>query len=192
MYVEREAAGLGSPPEPFYTNDVESKNRVMKDQTCYKPQQLPAFVEEMKGMYEEQKQEIDKAVVGLGEYQLCQPYKLYEITSKEWFKKNQKQRERILQRFANAELKAVDQAVSFEVPLDVIDQDGPSTSNPLACTKLPTSIQHSKWVKGQAYLNDHSLYSQSPGGSDFSNVLVKSALSDRPHFVQKVSTRVQM
>ena len=29
----------------------------------------------MKGMYEEQKQEIDKAVVGLGEYQLCQPYK---------------------------------------------------------------------------------------------------------------------
>ena len=37
---KREAAGLGSPPEPFYTNDVESKNRVLKDQTCYKLQQL--------------------------------------------------------------------------------------------------------------------------------------------------------
>ena len=191
---KREAAGLGSPPEPFYTNDVESKNRVLKDQTCYKPQQLPAFVEAMKGMYEEQKQEIDKAVVGLGEYQLCQPYESYEIASKEWFNKSQKQWERILQRFANAELIAVDQAeqdnVSLEVPSDVIDEDGPSTSNPLACTKLPTSIQYSMWAKVQAYLEDQSSYTQSPGISDFSCVLVKSASSDRPHFVQKVSTNV--
>ena len=106
-------------------------------------------------MYEEQRQEIDKAVVGLGEYQLCQPYKSYGIASKEWFNKNQKQRERILQKFANAKLIAVDQAeqddVSLEVPSDVIDQDGPSTSNPLACTKLPTSIQYSMWAKILVY-----------------------------------------
>ena len=44
----REAAGLGSPLEPFYTNDVESKNRVLKHQTSYKPQQLSSFVESMK------------------------------------------------------------------------------------------------------------------------------------------------
>ena len=60
----------------------------------------------------------------VGEYQLCQPYKTYEVASiKEWFKKNQMQRERILQ------LKADDQAeqddVSLEVLSDVIDQGGP-------------------------------------------------------------------
>ena len=58
---KREAAGLDSLPEPFHTNDVESKNRVLKDQTCYKPQRLPSFVQSMKSMFEEQKQETDKA-----------------------------------------------------------------------------------------------------------------------------------
>ena len=101
---KREAASLASPPEPFYINDVESKNRVLKDQTCYKPQQLPSFVQSMKSMFEEQKQEIDKAVVGLGENQLCQEYKSYGVDTKEWFRKNQKQRERVLDRFAKAEV----------------------------------------------------------------------------------------
>ena len=85
----------------------------------------------MKGMYEEQKEKIDKIVVGLGDYQLCQPYKSYRVSSKEWSKKNQKQSERVLQRFPNAELKAVDQVdendASFEVPADELDQSGPST-----------------------------------------------------------------
>ena len=75
-----------------------------------------------------------------------------------------------LQRNANAQQESVRQ----EVPSDVIDQDGPSTSNPIACTKLPTSIQYSMWV--QAYLE--SSYAQSPEISDFSRVLVKSASND--------------
>ena len=32
----RESAGLGSPPEPYYTNAVESKNNVLKQQVQYK------------------------------------------------------------------------------------------------------------------------------------------------------------
>ena len=104
------------------------------------------------------------------------------------------QRERILQKFAKAQLKQVDQAeqddVSLDIPSDVIDEDGPSTSNPLACMKLPTSTQYSMWAKVQAYLDDQSSYTQSPGISDFSSVLVKSTSSDRPHFVQKVSANV--
>ena len=46
------------------------------------------------------------------------------------------------------------------------------------------------WAKVQAYIDDQSSYTQSPGVSDFSSVLVKSTSSDRPHFVQKVSTNV--
>ena len=36
------------------------------------------------------------------------PYRALEVESKEWFKKNQKQRQRILERFANAELPVID------------------------------------------------------------------------------------
>ena len=67
-------------------------------------------------------------MVGVGEYQLCQPYKSYDITSKEWFKKKQRQTARIIQRFAKAELNTVGQVeqnnVSPEAPSDVTDQDG--------------------------------------------------------------------
>lgn len=67
---KREEAGLGSPPDPFYVNDVESKNHVLKLQAEYKPQELPTFVETMKGLLQEQKHEIEKAMIGVGEYKL--------------------------------------------------------------------------------------------------------------------------
>lgn len=37
----REKAGLGSPPSPYYTNEVESKNKVLKEEVQYKSSQLP-------------------------------------------------------------------------------------------------------------------------------------------------------
>ena len=41
---QRIKVGLGDPPQPFYTNDVESLNNVIKHQTQYKAQQLPEFI----------------------------------------------------------------------------------------------------------------------------------------------------
>jgi len=45
----RESARLGSPPEPFYTNEVESKNNILKQQVSYKHSELPVFVDPIKG-----------------------------------------------------------------------------------------------------------------------------------------------
>ena len=67
---KRSLAGLGCPPQPFYTNDVESKNRMLKYQTNYRKQELLQFVEHMKELFMEQKSEIEKAIAGLGEYRL--------------------------------------------------------------------------------------------------------------------------
>ena len=194
---KRESAGLGSPPDPYYTNDVESKNRVLKHQNSYKPHQLPEFVQSMKSLYEDQKQEIDKAIVGIGEYKLSSPYMSYGIEAKDWFKKSQKQRERILDRFGKAKLSPAEHAVGISVhgtderePFgDKRDPDpGPSNSNPLQRTKLPASIQQSIWAKVQSYLEDESSYSKSPGVNDYTSVLVKSSSSERPHFVTKKSS----
>ena len=41
----RERALLGSPPQPYYTNEVESKNHVLKQHMKYKAAELPQFVE---------------------------------------------------------------------------------------------------------------------------------------------------
>ena len=41
----REDAGLGSPPEQYYTNEIESKNNILKQHVGRKAYQLPEFVE---------------------------------------------------------------------------------------------------------------------------------------------------
>ena len=155
----------------------------------------------MKSLYEDQKQEIDKAVVGIGEYTLSYPYLSYGVQAKDWFKKSQKQRDRILDRFGKAKLLAVpDTSTSTTVTgeKDSFTDEGnssyhdetdePCTSNPLQCTKLPQSIQQSMWAKVQSYLADESSYSKSPGVSDYTSVLVKSMSGERPHFVTKKAT----
>ena len=61
-------AGLGNPPKPFCTNDVQSHN-VIKKHTNYTAQALPQFVEKMKSLIVNRK-ELERAVVGIGEYRV--------------------------------------------------------------------------------------------------------------------------
>ena len=57
----RQKAGLGSPAEPYYTNEVESKNKLLKEEVQYKRSQLPDFINKMGEMMHNQKQEIERA-----------------------------------------------------------------------------------------------------------------------------------
>ena len=62
----REEAGMGSPPEPFYTNSSECINNVLKVKVDYKRTQLTLFVDKLRQLVEEQQREVEKAVVGCG------------------------------------------------------------------------------------------------------------------------------
>lgn len=119
---KQESAGLGSPPDPYYTNDIESKNRVLKHQNSYKPHQLPDFVKSMKSLYMYEAR-TDKAVVGIGEYALRIPYSSHGVQAKDWFKKNQKQRERILDHFSKAKLSSA----VYDTSTQVTDERDPFT-----------------------------------------------------------------
>ncbi len=72
------AAGLGSPPPPYYTNAVESLNRVTKLHTGHKKQQLPQFVEMMEELYNTQEREVAKALSGSGEYRVISTLKKHQ------------------------------------------------------------------------------------------------------------------
>ena len=65
----RQAAGLGNPPEPFYTNEIESIYRIIKRKTGKLAKEL----------IDEQKNKIEKAVVGVGEYRFCDEFKYLEL-----------------------------------------------------------------------------------------------------------------
>lgn len=55
----------------------------------------------MKGLLQEQKHEIEKAMIGVNEYKLLPSYSDLEVAHCQWFKKNEKQRHRLLDRFMN-------------------------------------------------------------------------------------------
>ena len=61
---KRIASGLGDPPEPFYTNDVESQNNIIKHQISYRAQELPEFISTM---MINQRKEIKKTAAGIGD-----------------------------------------------------------------------------------------------------------------------------
>ena len=96
-------AGLGNPPEPFYTNDVESQNNVIKHQTRYSAQELPQFISCMREMFICQREEIERAVIGMGEYRLSSRFSQLSVDSGKFFLMTGKQREKILKRFFAAE-----------------------------------------------------------------------------------------
>ena len=155
---KRILAGLGCPPEPFYTNDVESKNRVLKHQTNYRKQELPQFVEHMRELIMEQRSEVEKAVAGLGEYSLTSAYQHLGVETKRWFLKTEAQRKRAIAKFMTAKLveSVESQEAVSTVPCSA--QDGGSCSrecplplkdNPLRSTSLPQYTQDS--ICGKRY-----------------------------------------
>ena len=100
----RQAAGLGNPPEPFYTNEIESINRVIKRKTGYKASEWPEFCKLAKELIDEQKNEIEKAVVGVGEYRFCDEFKHLQLPLFKWSSMTKLQREKYLQKVAKLSL----------------------------------------------------------------------------------------
>ena len=64
----REKVGLGHPPAHFTTNGNESINNVIKQAIQYKEKNLDQLCDEMLALVKIQYQEMEKAVVCIGEY----------------------------------------------------------------------------------------------------------------------------
>lgn len=86
--------GLGSPRDPFYTNDVESANRIIKRKTNYKATEWPEFCKLAKELIEEQENEIEKAIIGVGEYKFDDNYAHLAIPLSKWSSMSQLQRKK--------------------------------------------------------------------------------------------------
>lgn len=165
----REKAGLGSPPTPYYTNEVESKNKLLKEEVQYKSSQLPDFVEKMKRLMEGQRQEIERAIIGSGEYRLRNEYRNLAVESSKWFKMTTEQRQRKIDRFRKAAV-VVDQPPHSNCPLDILS--------------LPSQLKESLWEKASDLAKDETAIVRAPGDGDESAWMVKSYSGKRPHFVK--------
>ena len=81
----REECGLGFPPAAFTTNASESLNAMLKHKVDYKKNELPLFIEKVKELVNEQRREVERAVIGRGKYRISEQYQFLAVPESQWF-----------------------------------------------------------------------------------------------------------
>ena len=185
----RESAGLGSPPGPFYTNDIESVNRVIKRKTNYKTSEWPEFCKLAQQLVKEQESDIEKAVIGIGEYRFKDEYKHLEIPLRKWGSMSATQREKHLKKIAAI---TMCQAQSKEVRRCGSSGDSHMSTTVLSMCdhqfnapglKLPPDILQNMFSKAEKLVTGANCIVSAPGTSTAK--LVESKSGQRPHYVTR-------
>ena len=172
--------GLGDSLDPYYTNDVESFNKVIKKQVKYKAQELPQFISLMSEMVENQKKEIEKAIVNMGEYRIIKSHQHLCVDKQKNFQMNITQCEKHLKRIFQEDLN------SSSLPSA---QKSPEDNPLLTLTSIPVYVLNRAW-EGSEHLSSSSSTSSniclSPGCSSRNEWLVKSGnpRHKQPYFVE--------
>ena len=186
----REFAGLGSPPDPFYTNDVESANRIIKRKTDYKASEWPEFCKLAKELIEEQENEIEKAIIGVGEYKFNDDYAHLAIPLGKWSSMSQLQRKKHIDKIKSLTLQ---EAKTYGKPkVSKANESIASSHSSLSICgntffadkcQLSEDILYNIFSKAEKLVCSATSICQSPGSTDAR--LVESKSGQRPHFVVK-------
>lgn len=128
----------------------------------------------MKSVLEQQKAEIERAVVNTGEYRLRVEYRHLSVESSKWFKLSNEQRRRKIEKFMKATLA----------------EDTPSTSGSgtmdscggLEDIPIPSHLKKPMWDKANKLASDGSAIVKAPGAED--GWMVVSSSGNRPHYVK--------
>ncbi|KXJ06100.1 hypothetical protein AC249_AIPGENE22963, partial [Exaiptasia diaphana] len=105
----RSMCGLGYPPDVYTQNASESMNRVLKEEDKDDPttrrmrKNVCDIVERVRKVVERQENEQFLAVIGRGEYQICDNYKFLEVGDK-YFQMNDKQKQEVRRKFFSSSL----------------------------------------------------------------------------------------
>ena len=100
----QEKAGLGCPPKAYYTNSNEAINRILKEAVQWKKSPLPEFINKMKAMVDQQKSEMEKAIISTGEYSLKPQFDGLKVEQSLFYRMNEKQRLHCFKRFHTSTL----------------------------------------------------------------------------------------
>ena len=191
----REECGLGSPPATFTTNASESANYMLKHKVNYKQNELPEFLEKYKELVHEQEQEVNKALLGRGKYELRNQYQSWHIPESKWFSMTTSQREQHIHKFSVASVMDISQCEGDAHSI-CIGQDQ-SLSSSLSvdfsaltdCTRVPLNCLQGIWNKAAELLKTDNAIVAAPG-SDNGAKFVLSYRGSKPHLVTPKKTEV--
>ena len=95
----RESAGLGNPPMEYC---IESINSTLKQFVNFKKSDWPVFNDNIKKFVETQQKEVQKAIVGIGQYVLKDEFQHFKVSSSTWFSLSECQRKVHIDKFDHA------------------------------------------------------------------------------------------
>ena len=121
-----ESAGLGNPPYPFCTNDIESINRLIKCKVKYKAAEWPDFCRLAKEIVHEQQSEVEKAVINISEYRFKPEYRHLEVPVHKWNTVTEQQRQWRLSKLHQTLVRKIQVAESQAAQPDLTDVQGGS------------------------------------------------------------------
>ena len=199
----RVKAGLGNPPEAFYTNSSECINNVIKVKVNYQKNELPNLVQKLQELVAEQQREAEKAVVGCGKYKLVAG-KL-EVAQSKWYSLSQERRSQCLKAFNTASVTSsfgslsdpmqcyniepetiIPTQESSQVSVQVSSLTSTSLANKVAplTTKLGLPLQALERIaeKATELLETDGAIVSAPGYTAEAKI-VKSHSGKRPHLV---------
>jgi len=176
------------PHRLFTTNSSESLNHVIKGEVEWKENKLPSLISHLNKLAMQHQAEMEKAIIGRGEWCLCSQYAFLRISESAWFcrlKPDEKQKH--LKKVLTTQVIPITLHASKPNKSSVQEHcKGLSVPVEAAVAKLPTvssSTLTCMWNKAAGLIraSDHIL--NVPWLSDPKARLVKSASSPQPHVV---------
>lgn len=180
----REAAGLGSPPAPYYTNASECIN---SEKTQYKASEWDQFNDSMHGLVKQSYQLQEISVIDRGAYRYRDSYQHLRVDQLKWIRMTTKQREFHLHKVSTTALVG---------PLHDIDQSVHASAvydySPLSITpeqakieNVPLETVRGIWSKARDLLKSPGAVVNGPrlSSTDPRTVVVASKSSTKPRVI---------
>ena len=180
----REECGLDSPPSKFTTNASETANYILKHKVNYKKNES-IFLQKYRELVDEQAQEVQKAIVGRGKYEIRDQYSSWKLPETKWFSMTTDQRKQYLHKFSTA---LVTGSLDFdEQPANSIGKD---SSHSLSVdyvafaktSRIPLTCLQGIWNKAAELLATEGAIAPAPG-CDAGAKFVLSYRGKKPHLV---------
>ena len=179
----RQSAGLGLPPSPYYTNAVESMNSLLKLRTNHKKQDLTMFITKMKELIESQFIDVDRAIAGVGDYEVASEYPNFQFDPSRWCALSEKQRKRVLQQFTSAKPVPIASSKDGFTSADSVEIS--SHNNPLVSLDITDYVADVIWTNANDLLQADSNFVTAPGKATQSWLVARSSNStEKPYFVR--------
>ena len=189
----RTRAGLGCLPRRFTTNSNESLNNLLKRKVDFRRSEWPQFNKTLQAVVKEQQDEFQKAIFGMGEYELLDEFKYLEVPHHKWVQLNAEQRKQKIQKACSAKISG---SADVLVPLPPIEHvESSSSIRHLSVNATDAKIEHvsqeraaSMWDKAEQLLNTDGFILPAAGAASTARQVAsltgqKSGKFETPHYV---------